>query len=114
MNIFISGRVYTQNGMMQAFVVDNGRFIYVGDNDGAMAYDGEVTDLKGRFVCAGFNDSHMHLLNFGYSLFVRGLIRMYGQYRPFDRRFSSMGCRAVFDAGPMAVRPWLQSGLFSG
>lgn len=68
MNIFISGRVYTQNGMMQAFVVDNGRFIYVGDNDGAMAYDGEVTDLRGRFVCAGFNDSHMHLLNFGYSL----------------------------------------------
>ncbi len=68
MNIFISGNVYTQDGLKQAFVVDCGRFVYVGDNAGAMAYDGEVTDLKGRFVCAGFNDSHMHLLNFGYSL----------------------------------------------
>ena len=28
----------------------------------------EVTDLKGRFVCAGFNDSHMHLLNYGNAL----------------------------------------------
>ncbi len=68
MNIYKSGVVYTQDGIQQAFVTDGGRFIYVGDEKGAMAYKGNVIDLQGRFVCAGFNDSHMHLLNFGYTL----------------------------------------------
>ena len=68
MNIYKSGIVYTQNGIQQAFVTDGGRFVYVGDEEGAMAYEGNVIDLQGRFVCAGFNDSHMHLLNFGYTL----------------------------------------------
>ena len=34
-----------------------------------LAGEGDVcTDLKGRFVCSGFNDSHMHLLGYGNSL----------------------------------------------
>ncbi|MBO6041288.1 MAG: amidohydrolase [Oscillospiraceae bacterium] len=35
----------------------------------ALAEEGDaLVDLGGCFVCAGFNDSHMHLLNFGQSL----------------------------------------------
>ncbi len=32
-----------------------------------------TVDLQGRFVCAGFNDSHMHLLNYGSSLQMANL-----------------------------------------
>lgn len=68
MKIFISGIVYTKSGMRDAFVIDQGRFVYVGNQEDAMKYGGDVIDLEGRFVCAGFNDSHMHLLNYGYTL----------------------------------------------
>lgn len=68
MKIFVSGMVYTKSGMRDAFVVDQGRFIYVENQEEAMRYGGDVIDLEGRFVCAGFNDSHMHLLNYGYTL----------------------------------------------
>ena len=71
-NIFVNGEVYTvSDGMKEAFVEENGRFIYVGDNEGALKLKEEgsiVKDLEGRFVTAGFNDSHMHLVGYGYSL----------------------------------------------
>lgn len=71
MKIFTNGLVYTQDGMKEAFVVDRDRFVYVGSNEEAAKYEGEVTDLQGQFVCAGFNDSHMHLLHFGECRWLR-------------------------------------------
>lgn len=41
-----------------AFAVKEGKFIYVGDEAGLSAYEGEVTDLGGRFVMPGIIDSH--------------------------------------------------------
>ena len=71
-SIFYHGRVYTGAlPICSAFAVENGRFTLVGDDETllASARAGDTrTDLSGRFVCAGFNDSHMHLLNFGQSL----------------------------------------------
>lgn len=70
--IYFNGKIYTvTNGVQQAFVEENGKFIYVGNNDTALKYiqkDSEIIDLENRFVTAGFNDSHMHLLGYGYSL----------------------------------------------
>lgn len=70
--IYINGQIYTvTGGMKEAFVVENGKFIYVGKNDGALAMKDEassVVDLQGRFVTAGFNDSHMHVLGYGSTL----------------------------------------------
>ena len=66
--IYTNARVYTGDGNCSAFVCEDGRFLYAGDNEGAMAYKTENTpayDLEGAFVCAGFNDSHMHLLSYG-------------------------------------------------
>ena len=38
-NIFVNGEVYTVNdGMKEAFVEENGRFIYVGNNEGALKF----------------------------------------------------------------------------
>lgn len=70
--IYYNGEVY--NGELpfkQAFIVKDGRFIFVGDTESAidMADAGDVlVDLEKRFVCSGFNDSHMHLLGFGKAL----------------------------------------------
>ena len=70
--IFYNGKVYTgELPLAEAFVVENGTFSYAGDTAGALALAQEEdarVDLEGRFVCAGFNDSHMHLLNYGQSL----------------------------------------------
>lgn len=70
--IYINGNVYTvTNGKAEAFIVENGKFIYVGNNNEALKHkdsDSEVIDLNNKFVTAGFNDSHMHLISTGSSL----------------------------------------------
>ncbi len=44
-----------------ALAVKDGKFIYVGDEAGLSAYEGEVTDLGGRFIMPGIIDSHVHV-----------------------------------------------------
>lgn len=70
--IYKNGKIYTGEGSLcEAFLVENGIFTKVGTNHEMMSckrIEDTVIDLKGKFVCAGFNDSHMHLVYFGYSL----------------------------------------------
>lgn len=71
MKIYFNGSVYLGHGEVeQAFVVENGKFIFVGSNKDTLAKfpTGEKFDLQGRFVTCGFNDSHMHLIGLGMSL----------------------------------------------
>jgi len=51
----------------ECFVVKDGLFVFAGKLEEAKsAYPlAEHVDLGGRFVCPGFNDSHMHLLELG-------------------------------------------------
>lgn len=63
-----NARIFTGNGRAaDCIAVENGRFIFVGSSHACkIAYpDAEYVDLGGRFVCPGFNDSHMHLLELG-------------------------------------------------
>ena len=75
--IFYNGKIYTgQLPLAEAFAVEDGKFVFVGNTTDALALDaegGEQVDLGGRFVCAGFNDSHMHLLNYGQFLMAAKL-----------------------------------------
>lgn len=70
--IYYNGKIYTgELPFCEAFVVEEGVFTYVGDSETARKMaEGEdvLTDLEGKFVCAGFNDSHMHVLGFGKTL----------------------------------------------
>lgn len=70
--VYYNGIVYKGEGeFCSAFSVEDGIFKDVGTDDellGTMAASDEAVDLGGRFVCAGFNDSHMHLLNYGQTL----------------------------------------------
>ena len=51
----------TNNLQATALVVKDGKFIYVGDEAGLAAYEGEVTDMGGKFIMPGIIDSHVHV-----------------------------------------------------
>ena len=68
---YINAKVYTGDNFAACFTVEDGKFIFVGDT--LPENPGEITDLSGKFVCAGFNDSHMHLLNLGQTLDMANL-----------------------------------------
>jgi len=72
---YINGKVYTGDlDLQQAFIVENGKFGLVGANEDVLAQSPDaVVDLEGGFVCPGFNDSHMHVLNYGRALTIAPL-----------------------------------------
>ena len=65
--VYVNGKVWTGEGFAHSFAVEDGRFAWV---DGMPAQGDEIVDLGGAFVCPGFNDSHMHLLNYGSALSI--------------------------------------------
>ena len=74
--LYYNATVYTTEGFAEAFIVEDGRFVFCGSNEQGkqlITEHDEAVDLQGRFVCPGFNDSHMHLLNFGQSLLLARL-----------------------------------------
>ncbi|MBE5776060.1 MAG: amidohydrolase [Clostridiales bacterium] len=68
--VYHNARVYTGTlPLQEAFAVEDGRFIFAGSDQEAQTLSrDETVDLEGAFVCAGLNDSHMHLLSYGQAL----------------------------------------------
>lgn len=65
---YVNARVFTaKDAMAESFVTHAGRFVCVGTSEQTQAAypNAPTVDLGGRFVCPGFNDSHMHLLELG-------------------------------------------------
>ena len=62
---FIHGVVSPHDQNCTAFVIEDNKFIYVGDDETASSFTDHILDLNGQCVLPGFNDSHMHLLNTG-------------------------------------------------
>lgn len=69
--VVVNGQVLTcdsENRMARAFAVKEGKFVYVGDENGLADYIGDETkviDARDRIVTPGFIDSHCHLLWIG-------------------------------------------------
>ena len=62
--IIKNAKIFTSdknNPMATALVVKDGKFVYVGNEAGLANYEGEVTDLGGKFIMPGIIDSHVHL-----------------------------------------------------
>ena len=62
--IIKNAKIFTsdcKNPKATALVVKDGKFVYVGDEAGLSAYEGEVTDLGGKFIMPGIIDSHVHI-----------------------------------------------------
>ena len=105
--IFFNGKIYTgELPLKSAFIVENGRFAAVGSDEEMLELSetgDEVIDLDGRFVCAGFNDSHMHLLNYGQSLLSARL------YENTESLSAVLDCmRAHLAAFPPENGAWLR------
>ncbi len=77
--IYHGGCVFTGAlPLQQAFIVEDGRFLAVGTDEEILAQrqgKDATVDLGGKFVCPGFNDSHMHLLNYGSTMEMCDLTR---------------------------------------
>lgn len=114
MKIFTNGLVYTQDGMKEAFVVDRDRFVYVGSNEEAAKYEGEVTDLQGQFVCAGFNDSHMHLLHFGECQVVADLSTQTGSMEQVQDGLKQFAAEHELKPGQWMVAMGVNQDYFRG
>lgn len=62
--IFKNAKIFTSdkdNPQATALVVKDGKFVYVGDEAGLSEYEGDVTDLDGKFIMPGIIDSHVHV-----------------------------------------------------
>ena len=62
--IIKNAKIYTSNvdmPLVTALVVKDGKFVYVGDENGLSDYEGDVTDLGGKFIMPGIIDSHVHV-----------------------------------------------------
>lgn len=60
--VYYNAKIFTSDKnkpSATAFVVENGKFVYVGDDAGALKY-GSGTDLKGKRILPGFLDTHSH------------------------------------------------------
>ncbi len=72
--ILINGNIITMNDAYpkaEAMAINGGEFVKVGSNEEVLNFrteDTKILDLRNKTVVPGFNDSHMHLLEFGYSL----------------------------------------------
>lgn len=85
--VYHNAAVYTgQLPLQQAFAVEDGKFLYIGRNEDLLRLEAEeYVDLHGAFVCAGFNDSHMHFLNFGQTLTTAPLAKHTGSLQDMLR-----------------------------
>ena len=62
--IIKNAKIFTSNKsapQATALVVKDGKFVYVGDESGLSDFEGEVTDLGGKFIMPGIIDSHVHV-----------------------------------------------------
>ena len=62
--IIKNAKIFTadkENPQATALVVKDGKFAYVGDEAGISVYEGEVTDLGGKFIMPGILDTHVHV-----------------------------------------------------
>ena len=70
--LFVHGNIFTgQLPLVSAFAVEGDTFLHCGTDAEILALKepgDEVIDLHRDFVCPGFHDSHMHLLNYGYAM----------------------------------------------
>lgn len=71
--VYVNGTVYTmrhEGDQCTAFVVDDGKFMYCGTENGARAFgEGcQVVDLKGKTVIPGMIDTHQHLFAYARDL----------------------------------------------
>ena len=75
MQIFKNGKIHSfnsENTIFEAIAIENGKIVSIGNTEDVLERfkereDKEIIDLKGKIVIPGFNDSHVHFMNYGYT-----------------------------------------------
>ena len=110
--IYVNGQIYTGKlPLVSAFAVEDGLFTFAGSDAEARALaqpGDEIIDLGGRFVCAGFNDSHMHLLSCGLALRRAKLNEHTGSLRELVGYFRDFAKDGPNERGWIVGRGWNQ------
>lgn len=113
--VLYNGKVYLEKGhFAQALLIEDGRIAAVGtDREILAASDGaEKTDCRGMTVLPGFNDAHLHIMEFGRNLFLPALHGC----RSADEIVSV--CRAFMEAHPdrrsLVAVGWNEFGFTDG
>ena len=104
--LYFNGIIFTGTDLVNHFVVEDGVFVCE-KQDATIAYDACV-DLEGQFVCAGFNDSHLHLLNYGKALLMAQLHK----HTTSLEDLLHYG-KAFLEAHPLREGQWLQGRGFN-
>ncbi len=67
-----NAKIYVENNeFVESLIVEEGRILAIGKNEeitSRIDEETEVIDAEGRLVLPGFNDSHLHLVEFGNNL----------------------------------------------
>lgn len=74
MKIFKNGKFHSfnsENTVYEALVVENEKIIFTGSTEEVLKnYEDkakEIVDFEGKTIVPGFNDSHVHFMNYGYT-----------------------------------------------
>ena len=74
MKIFKNGKFHSfnsENTVYEALVVENEKIIFTGSTNEVLKKYGEkaeeIVDFEGKTIVPGFNDSHVHFMNYGYT-----------------------------------------------
>ncbi len=72
--LFFNGKIYDENfNINKNLLVDDGKIIYIGDEDIVLQEKYEKINLKKSYLTPGFFDSHLHLYFYSKSLFELNL-----------------------------------------
>lgn len=110
--IFINGKIITMDTSLpqaEALYIQNEKITTLGNNSNILSYkrdDTEIIDLNGKVMVPGFNDSHMHLLNYGSSLLHVNLIGSASMDEIIDRTREFIKDNNINDKDIIQGRGW--------
>ncbi len=106
--LYYGAKVFTgELPLQEAFLVEDAQIVQVGADAELLSQSADVrVDLEGRFVCPGFNDSHMHLINYGFAMEQCDLSRATGSLEELCRAMTAFA--AENPVGWLLGRGWNQ------
>lgn len=117
---YLNGTVYTVDRSFrqaEAFLVENGKFKAVGSDRQIRELGGSdctYRDLHKKTVLPGFNDSHLHLMNYAYGLTKFDMNGLAGVKEIVEEGRHYIEKRQIPDGGWVLGRGWNQAFLREG
>jgi len=112
--ILINGKIYTMDNrrsIVEAIGIKGDLIKCIGTTDEVMSLKTDNTivhDLNGRTLVPGFNDSHMHLLNYGFSLTLVDLVGVTSIEEMNNKVRASILYNNIEDGKWVSARGWNQ------